>query len=170
MLEAFKSLFCSSEYSIVTQEKKAQSENTPAPPKSAKTTSHEGIFSLIFEKDTEKPDFEVDIETLIHLKIKRVKDEICNYSLIISNPEFKNKEYSTKQFWTKNFNEFPNLNQLAKVLLGIQSSSAFIERFFSICGIVCKKRSANMSDDQIILRSFLKSNMKLLNEMNVSLK
>jgi len=162
-------LFCSKENSIIRQEITSQIDKTPAP-KSANTTSHEEIFNLIFQKDNEKAAFEVDIETLIHLKIKRVKDEICNYSLIISNPDFKNQEYSTKQFWMKNCNEFPSLNQLTKVLLSIQSSSAFIERFFSICGIVCKKRSANMSDDQIILRSFLKSNMKLLNEMNVSLK
>ena len=45
-------------------------------------------------------------------------------------------------------------------LLSIPASSAFFERFFSICGTVCTKRNGNMGDDLLIKRSFLKSNLK----------
>jgi hypothetical protein len=82
LLETYRNLFCSKENLVVIQETTSQVDNTSVP-KSAKTTSHEEIFSLIFQKDKEKPDFEVDIENLIHLKLKRLKDEISNYSLII---------------------------------------------------------------------------------------
>jgi hypothetical protein len=44
--------------------------------------------------------------------------------------------------------------------------NAFIERYFSICGIICKKRSMAMNDDLIVMRSLLKSNMELLKELN----
>ena len=168
MTEAYKSLYCAKENSII-REQTTQAVNNSAP-KSANTTTHEEIFSLIFQKDLEAPAFDVDIQTLINLKIKRVNDELCNYSLIISNPDFKKQQYSTKEFWTKKATDFPHLHELSKALFCIQSSSAFIERFFSICGVVCKKRSSNMSDEKIILRSFLKSNMKLLNEMNATFK
>jgi len=52
------------------------------------------------------------------------------------------------------------------ILLNIQSSSAFVERFFSICGIICKKRASNMKNKLIIMRSMMKANFHLLNEFN----
>lgn len=52
------------------------------------------------------------------------------------------------------------------ILLNIKSSSAIIERFFSICGIVNDKRRQNMSDELLITRSLLKANMSTLSEMN----
>ena len=58
------------------------------------------------------------------------------------------------------------LANLAFILLNIPSSSHFIERFFSICGVVCGKRSLSMKDDLIIDRSILKSNLHLLNELS----
>ena len=48
----------------------------------------------------------------------------------------------------------------AIILLNIQSS-AFIERFFSICGVVCTRRATNMKADLIIKRSMLKSNIDI---------
>ena len=51
------------------------------------------------------------------------------------------------------------------LLLNIPSSRAFIERFFSICGAICNKRSGNYSDDMIILKSFSKANMNTLQNM-----
>lgn len=61
---------------------------------------------------------------------------------------------------------FPNLFKLYVRFSSIPASSAFIERFFSICGVVCKQRAGNSSDDLLITRSFLKCNIEILNEMN----
>ena len=41
-----------------------------------------------------------------------------------------------------------------------------LKDFFSICGVVCKQRAGNSSDDLLITRSFLKCNIEILNEMN----
>jgi hypothetical protein len=50
-------------------------------------------------------------------------------------------------------------------LLNIPASSAFIERFFSLCGAICKSRCGNMTAQTIINRCMLKANMELLNNM-----
>lgn len=48
----------------------------------------------------------------------------------------------------------------------IPASSAFIERFFSLCGIVTSNNKArNLNAETIINRSMLKANMDLLNEL-----
>ena len=60
----------------------------------------------------------------------------------------------------------PNLFKLTVILLNIKSSSAFIERYFSISGIICDKRRLSMKDDLIIMRSMMKTNMKILTELN----
>ena len=48
------------------------------------------------------------------------------------------------------------MSKLALLLSTIQSTSAFIERFFSVCGVVWKPMASNMKDDLIIKRSILK--------------
>ena len=71
-------------------------------------------------------------------------------------------DISSIKFWLDNKKTFPSLYKLALILFNIPSSSAFVERFFSICGIVNDKRRGNMKDETLINRSFLKSNLDLL--------
>ena len=69
---------------------------------------------------------------------------------------------STRSFWKKSAVLFPNLTKAALILYNIPASSAFIERFFSICGITCRKNAGNMGAKMIISRSMLKANLNLL--------
>jgi hypothetical protein len=46
----------------------------------------------------------------------------------------------------------PKIYKLALILLNIPCSSALVERFFSICGLICKNRSFNMRADLIRYR------------------
>ena len=50
--------------------------------------------------------------------------------------------------------------------MNIPSSSAYIERFYSICGNVCKQRAGNMKAQTIASRSFLKANIKILDKLS----
>ena len=59
-----------------------------------------------------------------------------------------------------------SLTKPERILFNISSSSAFIEKFFSITGIICSQRRNNIKDDLIIMKSLLKSNVKILKEMN----
>lgn len=47
----------------------------------------------------------------------------------------------------------------------IRSSSAFVERLFSICGIIRDKRSENMKEDLFEHRAMLASNIELINKV-----
>ena len=100
----------------------------------------------------------------------------------------ESKPSSTAYFWNLNKKSLPIIAKLAKRfyffintfflfkyefmfflllrLLNIPASSAFIERYFSICGIVCNKRNQNMRGDLTIIRSLLKANTLILEEMS----
>jgi len=60
----------------------------------------------------------------------------------------------------------PYLYELQLLLLNIPASSSFIERFFSISGIVCDVKRLNMKEDLIIMHSLMKANMNILKELN----
>ncbi len=47
----------------------------------------------------------------------------------------------------------PILYKTATILLNISASSAFIERFFSICGVLCDSRRESQSDETNIKKN-----------------
>ncbi|CAF1101497.1 unnamed protein product, partial [Brachionus calyciflorus] len=60
---------------------------------------------------------------------------------LINKPVEENEEtLSTKQFWNKNKKK-SLLYSVSRILITIPGSFAFIERFFSVCGVICKKRT-----------------------------
>ena len=105
-------------------------------------------------------------ESLIFKRNKEIEAEIIYFSTLLSDPKVINSSSSTKEFWLKYRQNMPYLFDLQIVLLNIPSSSSFIERFFSISGIVCDSRRLNMTDELVIIRSLLKANMTLLNELH----
>jgi hypothetical protein len=99
-----------------------------------------------------------------HLMLAQIENEKASFLNILrskSLEEFK----STTSFWHKNRKKFPNLYKLSLILLNIPSSSAYIERFFSICGFVCDTRRGNMSTSLTIKRCLLSANIDILNEL-----
>ena len=84
--------------------------------------------------------------------------------MIVSEKMLDEDCTSTRRFWLKNQSTLPNLYKLAKKLLNIQ---AFVERYFSICGIICTTKNTNMNDKTLVMRSVLKSNMNILDELNI---
>ena len=59
------------------------------------------------------------------------------------------------------------LTELALVLDNIPSAAAFIERFYSLSGNVCKNKAGNITPKTISQRSFLKANMKILEDITM---
>lgn len=68
----------------------------------------------------------------------------------------------TKSFWSEYGEKFPRLRQVALILFSIPASAAFIERFFSICGLVCDKRSMNMNPETLTEKILIRVNVDLL--------
>ena len=93
----------------------------------------------------------------------KIKKEVSEYVSIITETKIT---VSTKKFWLDNKKKFPNLFKLTLRLLSIPATSAHIERFFSVAGIINSKHSTNISDDLLIERSLLKANIKLLENFN----
>ena len=89
--------------------------------------------------------------------------EITSFSALLDNDTFLKSLKSTRKFWLTHGEKMPLLKNLAIIISNVSSSSAFIERFFSICGIICDTRSANMKDDLVETRCLLKANISLLN-------
>ena len=67
-----------------------------------------------------------------------------------------------------NKEKLPHLKDLAEILLNIPSSAAFIERYYSLCGNICKTKSGNMcmGKKQIMKRSLLKANIAIIKKLS----
>ena len=97
----------------------------------------------------------------------RLDHEKLMYVKYIESIEFKNNPPShTHKYWYRKYLESPLIADLAGIFLNIPASSAFIERYYSICGNVCKARAGNMTPKIIEARSFLKSNIKILDNLS----
>ena len=72
----------------------------------------------------------------------------------------------TNLFWLSNAQLYPNLSRVSLILMNIASNSAFVERFFSLTGIISNEKRRNMSAKLLITRSMLSSNITLLEQLN----
>ena len=124
------------------------------------------IFKRFLSRNKADNSVAVSTETLERKQRKELQEEVAEYSVLVSSQTFKESSWSTKEFWLKHKQQFPKLFQLALILSNVPTSTAFIERFFSICGVICKKRMMNMDDDLLIARCLFKANLTLLKELN----
>ena len=102
-----------------------------------------------------------------YLKLQLENEVSLFRNFLIKEKMLEDDCISTKRFWLRYKSSLPNLFKLALKLLNIQASTAFIERFFSICGIICSDKNSNMNDKTIIMRSILKANIDTLNELSI---
>jgi hypothetical protein len=89
--------------------------------------------------------------------------EILNFAELLGKERIIKLTLSTTDFWKKHKAKMPKLFELQIILLNI---SAFIEWFFSISGIVNDVKRANHTDENLVYRSMLKSNMLILTSTN----
>ena len=99
------------------------------------------------------------------IREQELEIEIIAFTKLIGHNEFSQSVKGSNRFWKKNELEFPRLFLLWQVLSNNGCTSAHIERYFNITGLVCDKSRLNMTDDLIIERSMLKVNMPLLRQL-----
>ncbi len=147
--------------------KKLNVEESYTPVDSGKSSpgTQGSFFSLIKNQKTEK-EIEFNNEFDDYILEKKLKDEINYFIDLLNNDMFINSIKSTTSFWIRYGNKIPLLKQLAIVINNIYSSSAFIERFFSLCGIISNSRTGNMTSKLFTTKSFLKANIEFLNELS----
>lgn len=109
---------------------------------------------------------------------KEFEGQLKNYTSLLSTEDFLNQIKSSRDFWhykkveykrksnviahPHHDNKFNIIRTLAIIFLNIPASSAYIERFFSICGVIADSRKANQKSDLFITRCMLKANIHLL--------
>jgi len=71
--------------------------------------------------------------------------EIIASTKLIGHNEFSQSVKGSNRFWKKNELEFPRLFLLWQVLSNSGCTSAHIERYFNITGLVCYKRRLYMT-------------------------
>ena len=96
---------------------------------------------------------------------KELDAEVIKFTDIISKKI--NHTRSEKNFWEKFTKDLPKLTILYVKINSLPATSAFIERFFSLTGLVCEKRRMRMTEDLIEKRAILKANMTTLEKLCV---
>ncbi len=126
------------------------------------------FFAGMFEEEPSGSDItneEAVRSALKFKKIEEIKDEVRRFSEIISRENFVYSNTSSNKFWMQKKLELPNLCTMFLIFESINASSAFIERFFSKCGIIVTKRNQNLNEESFNDRVMLCSNMSILNKM-----
>ena len=100
----------------------------------------------------------------------KIMKERLDFISLLENNSIKDKKFTdgSVNFWLRSQIILPLLSRLFLITYNIPASSAYVERFYSICGNICKQRSGNMSSDTIITRSMLKANMEILNKLTIT--
>lgn len=141
------------------------SSSTHSPPLSTtkKITKEDLFYENIFKNEKPMSQNNLDSANLFHFN-QETADEVKSYSNLIKDKNFIETCENSPDFWINNAEKYPILYKTALVLCSINSSSAFIERFFSICGVINDCRRGNMDKDLFFIRAFLACNIDILNK------
>ena len=141
----------------------ATDNQDPVTPQSAATTTRENFLFLLGKTNKILPKHQESIGSCNFIFEQELNTEILSFSELINIQE--NRTRSTNNFWEKYAEKLPKLFKLFLMLHNITSTSASVERFFSIAGLVCYKRRLMMKEDLIEYRSMLKANMSVLDSL-----
>lgn len=89
-----------------------------------------------------------------------VSSELAKYLLDLRNFNARKAKCSL-DYWFANKASFPRLTSFAEDLTVAPASQAFVERVFSVCGMLTSGQR-NRMDKSLEMRAFLKMNRKLL--------
>jgi len=142
----------------------------PTTPMTGNSVNSEKFFGTFFNDSGVDCHESTNESCKLFVLEKKLEAEIISYTDIISKPEIFKAYKSSNLFWKKYGIEMPMLGDLYLLLSNIPSTSAYIERFFSISGIICDKRRLRMKDELIECRSMLKANMSQVEELKYSCK
>ena len=113
---------------------------------------------------------ESDVEDRADQLLRDLDKEVRKFTAIVRSDEFqKAHRHSNRSFWKKHMLQLPRLYELVKYALNMPCSSAAIDRFFNICQIRHDKRDRNSCDENVITKSTLATNVKLLEELTLDL-
>lgn len=89
-----------------------------------------------------------------------LEDEYLKYKHLTINPE----EHDVLDWWKVNYNIFPNLAALAKIILAIPATSAPSERNFSYAGILITNKRSQLAPTKVEKVLFIHDNFDNLKD------
>jgi len=124
----------------------------------------------MFEEEVEIESYD-NIQAALRInKQEELNTEIITFAAMFSGKHFEIPNLSSNNFWKEKKLKFPHLSTLFLIFNSINASSAFIERFFSICGIISTQRNQNSHEDLFIARVMLCSNINLVSNLKTKVK
>ena len=105
-------------------------------------------------------------EIIEFMQINQIEKEIESFCELVKSDDFIKSRTSANSFWLKSQDHYPHLSKLFLKTM-INSSSAIIERFFSICGVINTQRNQNMEFELFEILTMLSSNFKVLEQIKI---
>ena len=145
----------------------SQAETVPSesPQTNKRKTKEDLYYKNIFKNEAFKSN-NLDSAELFHLN-QEIVDEVKKYSLLVKDKKFLENCENSPEFWNDNATKFPCFYKTSLILCSINSSSTFIERFFSICGVIKDSRRGNMDEELFYIRALLACNFDTLNKLKM---
>ncbi|RMZ95369.1 hypothetical protein BpHYR1_025973 [Brachionus plicatilis] len=131
----------------------SQTQNSEAD-RSSQTRVYENRENQVFRAFINSRAYETNADRTRLTNIEKIRHEKQIFLDLIRDQTELQK--STKEFWSTNSSRLPILSSVAKKLFSIPASSAFVERYFSICGVVSSKRNQNIKSKNFICKNVLK--------------
>ncbi len=131
-----------------------------SPPSTASSVTDNQFYYPVEEEEFQRNEGHL---TLFKRALQREID--CFLQNFIDTETINENLKNSNEFWKKNRQKMPILYNLMIKIVSIPASTAYIERFFSVCGVVCRNRAMNMKDELVIIRCLLKANLKWLEEL-----
>ena len=113
------------------------------------------FFAGMFQEEDELENTESVRAALNLKKTEEINLEIRKFSDLIATDGFAKTNSSSNQFWKNNKQDYSHLCTLFIMFNAISASSAYIERFFSICGIISTQRNQNSNEDLFNARAMI---------------
>ncbi|RNA02153.1 zinc finger BED domain-containing 4-like [Brachionus plicatilis] len=134
--------------------------NSPEQTASIPTTSYSNNENRIFRSLLRAKAYETSQDVARLTRKDHIIKEIDLFLQLLNDRTTFSK--STQAFWSEFSYKLPILSQVALKIFCIPASSAFIERYFSICGLFNNKRSLNINPENFIDKVMFRVNIDLL--------
>jgi len=145
-----------------------QIQQAPSTPFSATSiVSDSGVFlSNFFADDDFTADTQSQSQQCSRFILEKALDgEILHFTELISNKQLIASCKNSSSFWIKNSKKLPKLSELFIIINSVPASTAGIERYFNITGLINNDRRLRMMDDLVEMRSLFKANLPILDEL-----
>ena len=108
----------------------------------ASQRSHQNFASVKCFNYSQSDEETQENDAITFQRDQKIEKEISILANLLSSKDSVKAcgKFKTAKFWSDHREEMTNLFELQIILLNIPSTSSFIERFFSLSGIICDER------------------------------